>query len=81
MATVASFPSNISPPDEALSDDALFEIVDGRHVEKVMGTREVGLANLLARLIWNSLGSEPAGEPFVEMLFRVQPGDRCGPAA
>lgn len=58
------------------ADDGLFEILDGARADKFMGARELCLANRLALEMWNSLGADPTGEVFVEMLFRLKPGSK-----
>jgi Uma2 family endonuclease len=80
MAAIETIPTNASPTNGVLSEDALFEIIDGVRVEKVMGARELLLANVLAGMIKDSLGKKPAGLAVVEMLFRLKPGSsraRC----
>jgi len=54
--------------------NSLYEVVLGQRVEKPMSMREIRMANLLSRFIAVALGPNPPGEPFVEVLFRLNPG-------
>jgi Uma2 family endonuclease len=74
MATAGTLHPMAEPANGSLTEDSLFEIVDGERVEVAMGAREIRLANLLAGLIRDSQAENPSGEPFVEMLFRLKPG-------
>ena len=59
-------------PSVELTDEPLFEIIDGQRVKlPPMGVFESRLANLLAYRIWVCLGKDRAGEPFVEQLFQL----------
>jgi Uma2 family endonuclease len=62
----------MTPPGEsAIPSDGLYEIVDGRVVEKVMGTYETGIASLLTRVLGTFANDHRLGQVFGEMLFRI----------
>ncbi len=55
------------------TDDVFYEVVDGQRIEvPPLGARELGLANLLAQLMTASLGANPPGRVFNEMLFQLR---------
>lgn len=63
-------------PAALLPSDVLYEVINGQLVELSMSVREIRLANSLSRFLNLSLGKNPPGEVFVEMLFRLEPDDR-----
>lgn len=72
--------NNVTPPPLApdFPGDALFEIIDGQHVElppmSIMSSR---VASLLMRHLGSYLSANPTGEALMETLFRLPlPVDR-----
>jgi Uma2 family endonuclease len=53
----------------------LYEIVDGRIVEKAVGAREVMLANTLSRLLSAWLWDQDIGHGLVEMGYPIPPNN------
>src|SRR3954471_21033560 len=70
MATdIALSPVEAEP--RAAEPDGLYEVVDGRVVEKVMGAYEVDIANLLDDLLTEFARPPGLGRSHVEMLFLI----------
>ena len=53
--------------------EGLYEIVDGKVVEKTMGAAEGRIASKLGRILGNHTEAAGLGETFVEVLFRTNP--------
>jgi hypothetical protein len=57
--------------ESAIPSDGLYEVVDGRVVEKMMGMYETGIASLLTRVLGTFAKDHRLGQVFGEMLFRI----------
>ena len=80
MSTVPAMPplaaessTSASPPSltEYPPGDMLYEVVDGRIVEKKMSARETEIASILIELIGHFLRTNRLGKVVGEMLFRI----------
>jgi Uma2 family endonuclease len=67
MSTVPTLP--LGQP--AIPDEGLYEVVDGRVVEKKMGSYETGIASLLFEILGPFSRANRLGQFFNEMLFRI----------
>lgn len=72
MSTVTPMPTvTLSPADP----DALYEIIDGRYVEKgPVGILQLGLANEIADLLKQIPQVRATGKVYPEMIFDLRPG-------
>jgi Uma2 family endonuclease len=70
-------PATLAPPPESehleREPDFLYEVIDGRIVEKPVGAREVMLANTLSRLLSAWLWDNDIGHGLVEMGYPIPP--------
>jgi Uma2 family endonuclease len=64
---IATNPPDIAPPD----GDTLYEVVDGRIVEKTLGTFEADIATLLTGLLVPFVRTHRLGRVMTETLFRI----------
>ena len=81
MSTVPAMPPTpaesmtpVSPPTElapSISDDVLYEVVDGQVVVKTMGTFETDIASLLDQILGTFAMANRLGRVFREMIFRI----------
>jgi Uma2 family endonuclease len=71
MATVALEP--IDPLSHDWEPDYLYEVVDGRIVDKTMGAYESLLAGLIYGAIDRYDESHPLGRALIEMIFDLRP--------
>jgi Uma2 family endonuclease len=55
----------------AIPDDMLYEVVDGKIVEKEMGAREVEIAGMLVQFLGNFARTHRLGRALVEFIFRI----------
>jgi Uma2 family endonuclease len=55
----------------AIPDDMLYEVVDGKIVEKEMGAREVEIAGILVQFLGNFARTHRVGRALVEFIFRI----------
>ncbi len=60
-------------PDIVSEPDGLFEVIDGRLVEKPMGVYEVWLVNVLYDLLNPFVKANSSGRVFQEMIFDLRP--------
>jgi len=58
---------------QIMDDDALFEVVDGQRVEKVMGFYECGIATILTEYLAVFVRSHHLGRVRVETSFLIDP--------
>lgn len=65
-----------APSDSWIDDDALFEVIDGVRVEKLMSVENVFLANELSQAIGVFAKSKNLGRALVEILFELPLADR-----
>ena len=54
-------------------DDGLYELVDGKLVEKQVGAQQVEIANILGEWIGSFARPRRLGRALVEMVFRIDP--------
>lgn len=72
MATVTAAEPILEAEPIALPDDALYEVIDGRIVEKVqMGTYPVELASILQGYLDPFVRRAGVGRAIIEVLFRI----------
>jgi hypothetical protein len=71
MATVA--PEQFERPTNWIEPDGLYEVIDGRVVEKTMGAYECWLAALLFGALDTYLKANPVGRAVQEMIFDLRP--------
>ena len=62
-----------APRSETVADEPLYEVVDGRIVEKSMGAFQVWVAARLIRWLFESAAVTRLGEVVPEMLFTIDP--------
>jgi Uma2 family endonuclease len=63
------FPS--STPPATAPEDTLYEVVDGRIVEKTMGSREIEIASILDQCLGGFARANRLGRVLAEFLFRI----------
>jgi Uma2 family endonuclease len=63
-----STPLTIPP---SISDDLLYEVVDGQVVEKTMGSREIEIASILDQYLGPFARASRLGRSLVEFIFRI----------
>jgi Uma2 family endonuclease len=63
----------LAPRSETVADEPLYEVVDGRIVEKSMGAFQVWVAARLLRWLFGSDAVTRLGEVIHEMLFTIDP--------
>jgi Uma2 family endonuclease len=68
MASIATL-EPVAPPLPLTEDEILYEVVNGRRVEKPMGVRSIHLANRLARRLGTFAEDNGLGNVEVEMIF------------
>jgi Uma2 family endonuclease len=56
-----------------VAGDVLYEVIDGRVVEKPMGAYEALIATTLAAFLHQAGGANPAGRVVTEALFKLDP--------
>jgi Uma2 family endonuclease len=61
------YPANLGEPD------GLYEVIDGRFVEKAMGVYECWLAAVMFDALAPYLKANPLGRAFTEMIFDLRP--------
>jgi Uma2 family endonuclease len=66
-------PERLEPMEGLPWDDRLYEIVNGKRVEKPMGWYESGIAFLLGYYLEHHARTGPFGRVHVEMMFRIDP--------
>lgn len=81
MSTVPAMPTiptesvtPVPPPTSltaSVSDDMLYEVVDGQTVDKKMSARETEIASILVQLLGPYLSTNRLGKVVGEMLFRI----------
>jgi Uma2 family endonuclease len=59
------------PDPTTISDEMLYEVVDGRIVEKTVGVYEVEIANILTQFLGNFARTHGLGRAVVEMIFII----------
>ena len=75
MATVAlDQPESLAVPSEP---EGLYEVVDGRIVDKAVGVYECWLAGLIHRALDRYAEVNPIGRPVIEMIFDLRPHVDC----
>jgi Uma2 family endonuclease len=52
-------------------DDMLYEVVDGKIVEKLVGAYEGDIAGILYRFLWVFANTNRLGRTFIEVIFRI----------
>jgi Uma2 family endonuclease len=57
-----------------LSEDALYEVVDGEIKEKIVGVEESEIASLLYGFLFMFLRQHRLGKALIEVLFRIDQG-------
>src|SRR4051812_9733148 len=67
VETLASIPA----PPVTLPEDSLFEVVDGRIFEKIMGSRELEIAAILGYYLDTFVRANKLGRVLPEFLFRI----------
>jgi Uma2 family endonuclease len=67
MATATTPLPEIAPP----KDDVLYEVVNGRIVEKPMGAYSTWIASMLNQILGSFALTHQLGRAVVEMLFRI----------
>jgi Uma2 family endonuclease len=60
-----------SEPFVTALEDGLYEILDGRVVEKEMGAREIEIATILGNHLFNFARLNRLGRALVEFIFRI----------
>jgi Uma2 family endonuclease len=71
MATVAL--ERIVPLHDPWEPDGLYEVIDGRVVEKAIGVYEYWLAGLIYGVLDRYAEANPVGRPVIEMIFDLRP--------
>src|SRR5512147_2285554 len=67
-------PDVLPPPPPTTPTDLLYEVVEGRAVEKPpMGAFECWLANVMARVLGTRADAHHLGRVVVEMMFDLRP--------
>jgi Uma2 family endonuclease len=61
----------MSVADTTVSDDVLYEVVDGEIREKIVGVREIQIASLLHGFLFLFLHQNKLGQAVIEMIFRI----------
>jgi Uma2 family endonuclease len=56
-----------------VTDDVLYEVVDGQIVEKTLGAREIEIASILAHALASFAKPRRLGRAITEMIFRIDP--------
>ena len=59
------------PDPTTISDEMLYEVVDGRIVQKTVGVYEVEIANILTQFLGNFARTHGLGRAVVEMIFII----------
>jgi Uma2 family endonuclease len=72
---VTEIGSNGSPSSLPIivDDDILYEVVDGKIVEKEMGAREVEIAGILVQYLGTFARTHRLGRALIEFIFRIDP--------
>jgi Uma2 family endonuclease len=79
VATI-TMPETSDQLSSSLSDDVLFEVVDGQFVEtSPMGAYPAKLATTLGLYLGTFLLSRPTGQVVIEALFRIDPKNQRRP--
>ena len=60
-------------PRRCVPDDGLYELVEGKLVEKQVGAQQVEIANILGEWIGSFARPRRLGRALVEMVFRIDP--------
>jgi Uma2 family endonuclease len=71
MATVT--PERLEISADVSEPDGLYEVIDGRIVEKTMGVYENWLAAVMYGLLERKLDKTPIGRAVIEMIFDLRP--------